>query len=127
MFRVPPSRNLLRTSGKKVDDPTTEAKPNRRGRPRKAGRALDLHPHEQELRAAREAWEDPDVRREYRERSQCERLISQVIRHGGRQARAWGQDAANLQAHAIMMRCNLELFARNLAHQLEAHNRRRAA
>lgn len=123
----PLRENCLRTSRKKVEDPTTDAKPHRPGRPRKAGRVLDLHPQEQELRAAREAWEDLDVRREYRERTQCERLISQVIRHGGRQARAWGQDAANLQAHAIVMRCNLELLARNLTHQLEALERRHAA
>lgn len=127
----PWKRNLvsrcIRTYGKKVEDPTTEAKLHRGGRPRKTGRVLDLHPHEQELRAAREAWKATDVGREYRERTQCERLISQVIRHGGRQARAWGQDAANLQVHAVVMRCNLERFARNPAHQLGELNRRHAA
>lgn len=123
----PLRETCIRTYGKKVEDPTTEAKLHRGGRPRKTGRVLDLHPHEQELRAAREAWKATDVRREYRERTQCERLISQVIRHGGRQARAWGQDAANLQVHAVVMRCNLERFARNPAHQLGELNRRHAA
>lgn len=123
----PLRESCVRKSNKKVQGPGTAPQPHRPGRPRKAGRVLDLHPHEQELRAAREAWEDPDIRREYRERTQCERLISQVIRHGGRRARAWGQAAANLQAHAIVMRCNLELLARNLARQLEVLNSQHAA
>lgn len=87
----------------------------RTGRPRKVGRVLDLHPFEQELREARAAWLDPAVRRVYRDRTQAERLISQVVRHGGRVARAWGRPAASLQAHAIVMRCNLELLARQIA------------
>jgi hypothetical protein len=127
----PLAENCLRP---KRERPSVSRAPNeplkpiqRRNRPRTTGRVLRLHPHERELRAARAAWADPDVRREYRERTQCERLISQVIRHGGRQARAWGQQAANLQAHAIVMRCNLELLARNLARSLEPLGRRQAA
>lgn len=91
------------------------AKPiQRRNRARTTGRVLNLHPYEEELRAARAAWTDPEVRRMYRDRTQCERLVAQIIRHGGRQARAWGADAASLQVHAIAMRCNLELLAKNL-------------
>lgn len=123
----PLREGCLRSSRKKAGDSADDTKPKRPGRPPKAGRVLDLHPHEQELRAAREAWADPEIRREYRERTQCERLISQVVRHGGRQARAWGQEAANLQAHAIVMRCNLELLARNLANALEVLATRQAA
>lgn len=102
---------------KDVPPEATDQQPpiQRRHRPLTTGRVLDLHPNEQELRAGREAWADPEVRRAYRARTQCERLISQVVRHGGRNARAWGLDSANLQAHAITMRCNLELIARNLA------------
>ena len=87
----------------------------RTGRPTKFGRVVDLHPFEQELREARTAWLDPAVRLVYRDRTQAERLISQVVRHGGRVARAWGRSAASLQAHAIAMRCNLELVARQIA------------
>jgi hypothetical protein len=82
---------------------------------RKSGRTLRLHPHEQELRQARQDWDDPRVRDAYRKRSQCERLINQMVRHGGRRARSWGQGAAQLQAHVIAMRCNLQLLARALA------------
>ena len=83
----------------------------------KAGgrKRLLLHPYERELRAAREDWQSPEVREAYRTRSQCERLVNQITRHGGRKARTWGIGAANLQAHAIAMRCNLELLARRMA------------
>lgn len=82
------------------------------------GRVIRLHAYESDLVAAREAWERPEVREDYRVRSQCERLVNQVIRHGGRQARAFGLGSANLQAHLIAMRCNLELLARHLAEPL---------
>ncbi len=51
-------------------------------------RRLLLHVSEQTVREARTAWLSPDVRRLYRERSKCERLVHSVTRHGGRQARA---------------------------------------
>lgn len=54
------------------------------------GRRMLLHPYENELRAAREAWRNPETRKLYRIRTQCERLIHQGTRHGGRQARAFG-------------------------------------
>lgn len=83
------------------------------------GRNIKLHAYEAELVAARETWVLPNVREEYRVRSQCERLINQVIRHGGRKARAWGLAAANVQAHLIAMRCNLGLLAQVLAQKEE--------
>lgn len=82
-------------------------------------RKLRLHPYEAELSAAREAWERPEVREDYRVRSQCERLVNQITRHGGRKARAWGLATANLQAHLIAMRCNLALLAQALARREE--------
>jgi len=85
------------------------------------GKYIKLHPYEQELRAARRRWDEPDVRQAYRVRTQCERLVNQITRHGGRKARAFGLAAANLQAHVVAMRCNLDLLARALA------NRDRAA
>ena len=78
-------------------------------------RTLTLHPFEQELRAAKDAWAQQDVRTEYRPRAQFERVNHLLVRHGGRQARAWGLSAANLQAHVIAMRCNLQLLAEHLA------------
>lgn len=82
---------------------------------RQGGKLIRLHPFEPELREAREQWEQPETREEYRVRGQCERLVNQVVRHGGRQARQWGLQAANLQAHAIVIACNLRLLARTLA------------
>lgn len=82
---------------------------------RRSGHVVRLHPYEKELVAAREAWERPEVRQDYRTRSQCERLVNQVTRHGARKARTWGLGAANLQVHVIAMRCNLALLARALA------------
>lgn len=83
----------------------------------KGSRRLALHPYEQDLRRAREEWEEPELRETYRARSQGERLINEVIRHGGRQARAFGLKAAQLQAHAIAMACNLRLLAEALMTQ----------
>jgi hypothetical protein len=78
-------------------------------------RTLLLHPDEEELRTARQQWERPEVRAEYRTRSQCERLINQMTRHGGRKARAWGLGFAQLQAHAIAAVSNLGLLAKIIA------------
>jgi len=88
---------------------------------RKGGRRLQLHPHEQELRQARLEWQDAEIRALYRQRSQCERLVNQVVRHGGRRARSWGLGSANLQGHLIAMGCNLQLLARVLARKEVAH------
>ncbi len=85
-----------------------------RGKER-GGRRVALHPHEQELREAREVWKDPKARADYRERSQCERLIHEVTRHGGRHARSFGLGNAQVQVHAIAMAGNLRLLARALA------------
>ena len=84
--------------------------PNRQG-----GYHVRLHPYEQQLRQARRDWQDAQVRELYRRRSQCERLVHQLVRHGGRQAHGWGLGSAQLQAHLIAMRCNLQLLARALA------------
>ena len=82
---------------------------------RTSGRYLRLHPHEQTLRQAREDWQEPEVREKYRRRSECERLVRQMSRHGARRARSWGLGKAQLQAHLIAMRCNLQLLAQALA------------
>jgi len=79
------------------------------------GNWVKLHPYEQELRAARDAWQRPDVRETYRTRTQCERLVNQITRHGGRKVRAFGLSAAILQAHSVAMGCNLALLARAMA------------
>jgi hypothetical protein len=78
-------------------------------------RAVRLHEHHEELQAIRERWKQPEVRESYRERSQCERLINETVRRGGRQATAWGLQAAVLQAHTIAISCNLALLAKALA------------
>ena len=81
------------------------------------GRHLILHPYEQELREIRTEFERPETRAEYRRRSECERLVNQVTRHGARQARAFGLQQANLQAHVVAMRCNLQLLAKAIVGQ----------
>lgn len=78
-------------------------------------RSLLLHADEEEQRAARRLWRRPETRALYRQRSQCERLINQITRHGGRKARAWGLGFAQLQAHAIAAVSNMGLLARALA------------
>jgi len=89
---------------------------------RQGGHRVNLHPHEQMLRRARADWQDPAVREMYRRRSECERLVNQMVRHGCRRARSWGLDSAQLQAHLIAMRCNLQLLARALAkHEQQGH------
>ncbi|MGM0577220.1 MAG: transposase [Myxococcota bacterium] len=76
---------------------------------------LKFHAYERELRRARDDWDDPEVRRAYKQRSQHERLINRLTRHGARKARSWGLSPANCQAHAIAMAGNLTLLARRLA------------
>lgn len=78
-------------------------------------RRVILHPYERELREARVEWENEDTREEYRVRTQCERLINELTRHGGRHARAFGLQKAQLQAHSIAMTVNLRLLAQALA------------
>lgn len=82
---------------------------------KRKSRTLLLHPDEEEQRKARRQWAEADTRAAYRTRSQCERLVNQMVRHGGRRARAWGLGFAQLQAHAIATQCNLALLARVLA------------
>lgn len=101
---------------------STSCRGNARG-----GHRVVLHPYEQELREARETWKDPEVRAAYRERSQCERLINEVTRHGGRTARSFGLRNAQVQVHAIAMACNLRLLARALAEQENRAHPSRAA
>ena len=84
---------------------------------------IRLHPDEEALRAFREEWKDPQVRAQYRVRSQCERLVNQMTRHGARRARSWGLPAATFQASVIALRCNLGLLAKALAAQDECHVR----
>lgn len=84
---------------------------------RQGGHRVRLHPHEPELREAREDWKRSDIREAYRKRSQCERLVHRMTRHGARQARSWGLGRAQLQAHAIAMTCNLKLLAKALAQE----------
>jgi hypothetical protein len=81
-------------------------------------RRMLLHPYEAELRAAREAWSRPETRALYRTRTQCERLVNQITRYGGRQARAFGLQHAQLQAHAIAMASNVRLLAKAIATSL---------
>ena len=92
----------------------------------KSGNRVVLHQYEQDLRAAREAWQRPEVREAYRKRSECERLVHQVTRHGGRKSRGWGLGAANLQVHVIAMRSNLGMLAKRLA-EMEEQQRAKAA
>jgi hypothetical protein len=79
------------------------------------GRKVELHPYERELRRVRDEWGKPAVRAAYRRRSECERLVNQLTRHGARDARAFGLQKANQQAHLVAMRCNLQLLARAIA------------
>ena len=81
----------------------------------RGGKRLRLHPYEPQLREATASWKSPEIRRQYRVRTQCERLVDRMTRHGARHADAWGLGAANFQAHCIGMACNLELLARKLA------------
>ena len=97
--------------------PRMSVSPKHMGRPRK-GRRLVLHAQEEELRAARAAWEDPALRQAYRKRGQGELLIARMVRYGARQVRAFGLAAANLQAHSVAIAANLALLARVLAARL---------
>jgi hypothetical protein len=78
---------------------------------RRKSRSLRLHPYEEELREQRNRWLEDDVRSAYRQRSQGERLIHTMTRHGCRKARAWGLQAAQVQAHMVAIMSNLKLLA----------------
>jgi len=89
--------------------------PPKRGGRARTGKRLLLHPQEEALRAARAQWRTPERRALYRRRAECELLIANAVRSGARQARAWGIDAAILQAHSIAIHLNLAIAARQLA------------
>ncbi|MCB0360345.1 MAG: transposase, partial [Bdellovibrionales bacterium] len=76
-------------------------------------KVLELHPYEKELRETRDAWSDEAFRALYKRRSEFERLINETVRHGGRQARAFGLASANLQAELIVAANNLRLLSRH--------------
>ena len=78
-------------------------------------RALVLHSQEEELRDQRRRWQEPETRRAYRRRAEGERLIHTMTRHGCRKARAWGLQAAQVQAHVVAITANLKLLATVLA------------
>jgi hypothetical protein len=80
------------------------------------GRRLRLHPYEADLRAVREHW--PQMSARYRMRSQCERLINQITRYGGRQAGGFGLRYAHQQAHVVAATVNLRLLAQALVARL---------
>jgi hypothetical protein len=81
------------------------------------GRRVILHPYERELREIRAEFARPTTRAAYRRRSECERLVNQLTRHGARECRAFGLQKANLQANFIAIRCNLQLLAEAYALQ----------
>lgn len=83
-----------------------------KGRPRTTGRRIILHPEEQRLRNARDKWDTSERRNRYRRRSECELFVARLVRHGARQARAFGLDSARLQVSVIAIRCNLTLIAK---------------
>lgn len=105
-----PLRLRCATRTRATDKPTPT-----KGRPPTRGKRLRLHPQEQALRAARAQWQTPERRSLYRRRTECELLIANAIRAGGRQARAWGLPHAVLQAHSIAIHLNLAVIARELA------------
>jgi len=82
---------------------------------KKRNSRMVFHPNEATLRQARTEWEDPETRRAYKKRSQGERLVSEMVRRGGRNAMAWGLGSAQLQAYIIAMANNLSLLAKRLA------------
>lgn len=80
-------------------------------------RRLQLHPHEEELRAVREEWKKPETRARYRRRAEGERLMREATRRGARRAGAWGLENASLQAHMAVGVSNLLILAKHLAEQ----------
>jgi hypothetical protein len=81
----------------------------------RAPEAASACPYERWLYQARDDWDDPEIRQQYRVRTQCGRLVDRMTRHGARRSDAWGLGSANFQAHCIGLACNLELLARRLA------------
>ena len=100
--------------------PVSERCPNRR---RGGAHRILLSPEEKEIRRSRKEWADPEVRRAYQVRAQGERLVHKMTRHGGRQARQWGIDAARQQAYAIAAVNNLLVLAKALAALEQAEER----
>jgi len=92
----------------------------RAGETRNWARRLQLHPYEQDLRAAQTRWSEPGERELYRTRSQGERLIREATRRGARRAAAWGLQSANREAHLVACANNLALLARAEARRRRA-------
>lgn len=82
---------------------------------KKRNSRMVFHPYEAKLRQLRAEWEEPETREAYKQRSQGERLVSEMVRRGARDAMAWGLGSAQLQAYVIAMVNNLSLLAKRLA------------
>lgn len=78
-------------------------------------RQVRLGTYEAENVAARAAWSQSSVRRDYRRRGAGELLVNSLTRKGARKAQAWGLRAANVQAHLIAAVVDLRLLAEALA------------
>jgi hypothetical protein len=78
-------------------------------------RSVKLSAFEEDLREHRAMWDEPAMKELYRRRAEFERIVNRATRHGARQTRTWGLQAANLQAHAIAACCNLKLLAKALS------------
>lgn len=78
-------------------------------------RYIRIEAYDRENLAARKAWSEPAMRREYRKRGPGELLVNSVTRKGARKAQSWGLRAANTQAHLIAAVVDMSLLAQALA------------
>lgn len=83
-------------------------------KPNGARRTLALHPEEALLRKIRDEWKQAEVKQDFRQRCETERLVNRIVRHGARKAWTWGLARLHAHVHFIAATCNLLLLATKL-------------
>jgi transposase/IS5 family transposase len=72
------------------------------------GRSIGIHPYEEELQEAREYQKTEEFKEDYSKRSNGERTISQLTRHGGRKARYKGKEKTFWQILMVSINNNMK-------------------
>jgi hypothetical protein len=91
---------------------------------KKGERTINLHPYEKELQEKREYQKTDEFKEDYAKRSNGERRISQITRHGGRKSRYKGKEKTLWQLTMVAIGNNIYELMKYL--QNSCKNRKRS-
>ncbi len=79
-----------------------------------SGRSVAIHPYEEELQEKREYQKTEKFKKDYSQRANGERTISQITRHGGRKARYKGKDKTFWQILMVSINNNMKELMKHI-------------